>query len=459
MELIDNILSFDKELEKKYSNCIVVDDYLTRQLVSYQANKKQAFYNWFKYKEGFSADLVKYFFQKYKIQDGPILDPFAGIGTTLFVSSELGFKSDGIELLPSSIEIINARKTFLFELTEIDINIISKWKEEKPWLLSDGKIELYFFRITKGAYPDKTKSMIEKYLYELGKINDINAKKMLFLSLISILESVSFTRKDGQYLRWDFRSGRQVGTIPFDKGIISNFDEAINSKLNEIVHDFHLIKNGNLFKIDYADINIYSGSCLDIFPTLNSNYYQAIITSPPYCNRYDYTRTYALELGLLEISQAELNEIRQTMLSCTVENKEKNLMRINNEWSIPINISNNSSLLQSIIEYLENQKKSKLLNNNGIVRMVKGYFYELACIIYESYRVLKDGGLMFMVNDNVRYAGVSVSVDLILSDIAKEIGFKIDNILVLPIGKGNSSQQMGIHGREELRKCIYVWRK
>lgn len=64
-----------------------------------------------------------------------------------------------------------------------------------------------------------------------------------------------------------------------------------------------------------------------------------------------------------------------------------------------------------------------------------------------------------MVNDNVRYAGVSISVDLILSDIASTIGFEVEQILILPIGKGNSSQQMGLHGRDQLRKCIYVWRK
>jgi len=29
----------------------------------------------------------------------------------------------------------------------------------------------------------------------------------------------------------------------------------------------------------------------------------------------------------------------------------------------------------------------------------------------------------------------------------------------LPNGKGNSSQQMGEHGREALRKCVYIWRK
>jgi len=64
-----------------------------------------------------------------------------------------------------------------------------------------------------------------------------------------------------------------------------------------------------------------------------------------------------------------------------------------------------------------------------------------------------------MVNDNVRYAGVSISVDIILSEIAEQLGFVAEQILVLPNGKGNSSQQMGAHGREALRKCVYLWRK
>jgi hypothetical protein len=72
---------------------------------------------------------------------------------------------------------------------------------------------------------------------------------------------------------------------------------------------------------------------------------------------------------------------------------------------------------------------------------------------------MKRKGLLFMVNDNVRYAGASISVDMILSRIAEELGFKVENILVLPTGKGNSSQQMGAHGRDVLRKCVYVWRK
>ena len=55
--------------------------------------------------------------------------------------------------------------------------------------------------------------------------------------------------------------------------------------------------------------------------------------------------------------------------------------------------------------------------------MVRGYFYEMACIIAESARVLKPSAPLIMVNDNVRYAGASVSVDMILSDIAERLGF------------------------------------
>lgn len=85
--------------------------------------------------------------------------------------------------------------------------------------------------------------------------------------------------------------------------------------------------------------------------------------------------------------------------------------------------------------------------------------YEMACVIAECARVLKPGASLVMVNDNVRYAGASLSVDMILSHIAASLGFEVENILVLPTKNGNSSQQMGQHGREPLRKGVYVWRK
>ncbi|HUZ05198.1 MAG TPA: hypothetical protein VMU62_07560, partial [Acidobacteriaceae bacterium] len=175
--------------------------------------------------------------------------------------------------------------------------------------------------------------------------------------------------------------------------------------------------------------------------------------------RYDYTRTYALELALLGIREQGLSDLRQSMLSCTVENRAKNLLALNENWERAVLAADRQELLQSILRHLESLKEEGTLNNSGIPRMVRGYFYEMSCVIFECARVLKRGGKLLMVNDNVKYAGISISVDLILADMAEHLGFSVDQILVLPNGKGNSSQQMGEHGREVMRKCVYVWSK
>ncbi len=460
------IETLDQCLYQQYEERIITYKNLSRRLVSFQANKERARYRWYKYKEAFSADLVEYLVSKYHIKTGVVLDPFAGAGTTLFACSNLGLNADGIELLPIGQEIINAGIIARTNLGKNNISRLKYWLNEKPWNKEGDGEDFIVLRITSGAYPSENEYKIKRYLSDINN-EDKDVRNMLLFSLLCILESISYTRKDGQYLRWDHRSDRNlVGKNNFNKGEISGFDDAICSKLIEIVSDLEnkqgieadLFENRNL-NIEHGAITLYSDSCLNILPRLKNRQYKAILTSPPYCNRYDYTRTYALEHAVLGTDEAKTMELRQAMLSCTVENKSKKLLDINRKWDTAISICDDLELLQAIIGYLNKMKELKALNNSGIARMVEGYFYEMACVIQESYRILKKNGLFFMVNDNVRYAGVSISVDLILSRIAENLGFTVENILVLPQGKGNSSQQMGKHGREKLRKCVYVWRK
>ncbi|PIE31316.1 DNA modification methylase [candidate division KSB3 bacterium] len=460
-EYLSHIERLDTALEDLYDFVLSVDTSLTRQLVSFQANKQRPFYRWYKYKEAYSADLIAYLLRTYKVRKGTLLDPFAGVGTTLFAGSKLGYDADGIELLPIGQHVIAAHEYLLHHITDHELSTLKTWRDHQPWQHVSHKRPLNTLRITRGAYPEETEAQIGHYLAAADKESETVNYSLVF-ALLCVLESMSYTRKDGQYLRWDYRSGRNAGKKKFDKGQILTFEDAIQGKLSEIIFD---IENNeetyNLFQelVHYGAIQLHKGSCLDILPTLPSTNYTAIITSPPYCNRYDYTRTYALEHALLGITEKGLVKLRQTMLSCTVENRAKDLLTLNTEWKEALEITDNQPLLQSILAYLEYQRTEKKLNNSGISRMVRGYFYEMACVIAECFRVLDTDGVMCMVNDNVRYAGASISVDLILSNIAEEIGFTVENILVLPQGKGNSSQQMGGYGRKALRKCIYVWRK
>ena len=462
--LLGQIEELDKSLIEYFPNTLVVDNALTRKLVSFQANKTRTYYRWYKYKEAFSADLVEYLFRKYKVVESKILDPFAGAGTALFACSSLGYHAEGIELLPIGQKIIQANVLARGGEKQRIVSGLESWLLQKSWKI-DGEIKDFeVLRITDGAYPQKTHHKIGRYLNELES-EPSETKEILLFALLCVLESISYTRKDGQYLRWDYRSGRRNGKNPFDKGKILSFNEAIVEKLNEIKDDMNLgDDNIDLFPfmkedIQAGDVSLLKGSCLEVLPTLESRAYSGIITSPPYCNRYDYTRTYALEHALLGVNEIGLAGLRQAMLSCTVENKAKALIDPNPEWQTAVGICDGLPLLQGILNYLDYKRDKKELNNSGIARMVRGYFYEMACVIQECYRVLNTDSMMFMVNDNVRYASVAISVDTILSKIAEDIGFQIEKILVLPQGKGNSSQQMGKHGREALRKCVYVWKK
>lgn len=89
--------------------------------------------------------------------------------------------------------------------------------------------------------------------------------------------------------------------------------------------------------------------------------------------------------------------------------------------------------------------------------MIAQYFAELTFVLAELHRVCLPGGHVAFVNDNVRYAGEVIPVDLISTNLAEQVGFRPVQVYVLPQRKGNSSQQMGKFGREPLRKSITVW--
>src|SRR3989338_5920353 len=464
---LDKIKDLNTKLESRFRDKLTINRDLKRTLVSFQANKKTPGYRWYKFKEGYSSALVDYTLDKLGIDSGKVLDPFAGSGTSLFASAERGLDTVGVELLPIGSEIVEVRK-IIFESNNHDqlTKFLQEWVDKRPWEIEKGGRKINHLKITNGAFPKPTEDLLGKFLNAIDKVKKKDYQRILRFALLCVLEEISFTRKDGQYLRWDYRSGRGNGKKKFDKGEIKEFNQSINQKIKDIVDD---LKGGiTLFDLvkeprgKTGNIDVLKGSCLSILPELESNEFDFLMTSPPYCNRYDYTRTYALELALLDVDEVKIRDLRQTMMSCTVENRDKdNLDRLfsPDTFQKATKAFDNQKELQVIIQYLNERKDDDELNNPGIVRMVKNYFYESALIIFECARLLKSGAPFVMVNDNVRYAGANIPVDLILSDIAQSAGFNVDQIWVLPTGKGNSSQQMGAHGREELRECVYVWRK
>ena len=451
--------------EKRFGPLIQESSEFSRKLVSFQANKPEPFSRWFPYKEGFSKEMVSIILAKTKGKKN-LLDPFAGAGTSLFVAAEKGIPSTGIELLPLGKFIFDAITT----AHTLDPMNLERTISEARGLSANlqGPSENYSFRhikITEKAFPPETERELNSYLSRIENVSDDPKSKILLrFAVMASLERMSYTRKDGQFLRWDHRSGKTHGS--FQKQRVYSFKEALDFQFGAMLEDIYKQKSGMLNEMKIRP-NLIQGSALRVLPIFKSGSFDLVVTSPPYCNRYDYTRTYALELAFLGVGEKGIRELRQELLSNTVENKEKDRILMNiyegvgkvEVFDHAKEAFENNELLRGILSELDKKLQRNELNNPGIFSLVRNYFFEHSFVISELFRVLEDGGEVFYVNDNVRYAGINIPVDFILSDFAEEAGFRVDKIYKLRESKGNSSQQMKKHGKVELRKCIYHWVK
>ena len=465
-------------LEEKLIPITVVSNDFNRQSVSYQLSKKDCLHRWLKYKEGFSADLVKRLLKEFNVKQGDtILDPFVGSGTTSLVCKMQNINSIGFDILPMSKIAIKAKQSVLdYNLQEIKRVILEIENLSMP---ENYNKRTPYVTITDGAYPDNTAKEIAFFTdWNNGSNYSEITKNLVTLCILNSLEKVSYTAKDGQFLRWDYRSkkmlesaeyrkqnGKTPLVIRLDKGNLPTLKQSLLEEINSVYIDISTIQKNATY--DETELNFTEGNALYELPKLKSNLLNGVITSPPYCNRYDYTRTYALELAYLGMTDEKIKKLRQELLSCTVENKPKidyikeNYIALGKEkdFNQIMKIVKNNKTLAEINHSLNERNKNGDINNKGVLRMVNGYFLELTFIYAELFRLCKSGAKVAFVNDNVRYGGEVISVDFISTELAEQIGFKPVKVYSLKQQKGNSSQQMAKFGRVPLRKSITVWEK
>jgi len=420
------------KLEKKYKP-ILKERLELAPLVSYQGNKAIPLIRLYRYKEAFSFELVKKFLKEFNASSSDyIFDPFCGMGTTLLTSMSQRIASIGIDLLPLAVFIA---KTFLLflqlpentNLEQLADSIISRSKKLQPAPIAEE------VKIIKLAFSSDTLQKLRKLKAAIAELESPFKEIFTFL-LFSILEDTSYTSKDGQFLR--LKLNKKI------KNPLQEFKNKARGAQRDLIRFRHFLRlNSNQIK-EYLP-EIYEADSRNLSEIPFKKPPTIVITSPPYANRYDYTRSYALELCFEFVkSFKELKDIRGRILRSHIESKIT-------EKDLPPHPA-----LEEIIANLNNKK----LNNPKIPDMLTGYFCDMEKCLKEWNQILAKGAQVALVVDNVRFEGEMVPVDLILSDLAEKNGFQIQKIIVARY-KGNSSQQMKKYGRVPVRESIIIWRK
>lgn len=423
-------LSRREVIETKFRDFIHDEPHFNSS-VSFVGNKKIPILRLYRYKEAFAYGFVEQFLKRLDINaDDYVFDPFAGMGTTLFTSMLHGIQSIGVEKLPIAYFISKTLPLFLFlkggKLSEIYHYLISRVPKSMPAEIATD------VPIMKIAFNDETLSTLRKLKTAIEEL-DYPYNDIFLLLFFSILEECSFTSKDGQFLRL-----RQNKKIPEPIKVL-------NRKVEQAEEDIYRINNffPGLVRDEKFIPDVYLSDTRDLSNIKFRQSPTLILTSPPYANRYDYTRTYSLELCFHFVKNfEELKAIRFGILRSHIESKIQ-------EDETP-----NHPVIEEVIEALSNKK----LNNPKIPDMITTYFIDMEKVIREWSKVLANGAKVAMVVDNVRFEGELIPVDLVLSEMAENAGLKVKEIVVARY-KGNSSQQMGKYGRVPVRESIVVWEK
>ena len=393
-------------------------------------------YNWFVYPHSYSPSLIWYLIDYFKLgAKHRILDPFAGAGTTILAAKERGISASGIDLLPISAGLIQGKiANYSFKRLKRTINRITKKLGSLP-NMSGSEIHNEIEEMLKAPNSIIARAFTRQTLDSIVQIKTVIQDEatnrddyhFALIALLNILETHSLTLKAGGWLK-------MLETPRSNEDIKHSFLRRLYQMYDEVKLSQPQSLEGNW------DVQI--GDARHFHSELGK--FDAIITSPPYLNRHDYTRVLCLELLIGFLSDyGEIISLRHNLLRSHVE--AKTILEAE-DYVRP-------AVLDELLKELNDRKAE-----SRVLYIVEGYFEDLFLTLQTCYRYLNDGGYSAFVVGNVRFSGLIIPVDQILAQIGQLAGLKFQSILVAR-RRNNSAQQMRDYGRDPSRESVVIWQK
>jgi hypothetical protein len=379
-----------------------------------------------------------------------VLDPFCGTGTTLVESKLHGIETIGIEAnifahFASSVKVdweINpellkkeARKIADATLGSLkaqgidDNNLLKgRLKEESLRRLDPEASRLLLSNSISPLPLHKTLILLDCLKKQLTERYYRHALLALANALVFRISNLHFGPEVG------------VGKPKIDVPVVASW----LYEVDRIANDLKLVKGKS-----FPGAKVYLGDARNVSSILEPNSVDAVITSPPYPNEKDYTRTTRLEsvvLGFIK-GKAELREMKKTFIRSNTRGVYKD--DEDDKWIV------GHPEIQRIAASIE-KRRTELGKNSGFERLygkvTKLYFGGMARHLEDLRSVLRPGArLAYVVGDQASYLRIMIRTGQLFADIAEALGYELMRIDLF-------RKRYATATREQLREEVVVLR-
>lgn len=397
--------------------------------VNSQQNKLDSedrkFHDWYRFVLSFPPHLVRSYIDDFGLEKThTLLDPFCGTGTTLVESKLQGIKSMGLEVNPFAHFASSVKVDWHIEPDILEERAVDIADSVRHILNSQGLADCSLFTGSIEHIPLKTLAPEAEKLLLKNSISPLPLHKVLILldclkqhchesyyrhSLLALAKALVFSISN---LRFGPEVG--VGKPKHDFPVVSSW----LSEIRKIADDVRTVAHQS-----YPEATVLRTDARQADHEIAPFSIDAVITSPPYPNEKDYTRTTRLESVILGFfhNQTELRTFKKQFLRSNTRGVYKD--DDDDRWVA------HYPEIQRIANTIE-KRRVELGKTSGFEKqygnVTRQYFGGMARHFAELRAVLRPGAkLAYVVGDQASYLQVMIRTGELLADIAQSLGYEL----------------------------------
>jgi DNA modification methylase len=415
----------------------------------------RAAHQWYRFVLSFPPHLVREYVAKFGLNSHhQVLDPFCGTGTTVVECKKLGIPAVGLEPNPMACFASRTKLEWNLDPQKLLQHALVVAESANRRLERDGYFDDDAYRMLErstSAYSElRTLPEETAGLLLTNSISPIPLHKTLIL-LEVLAENHDERFSDHERLALatalvngisNLHFGPEVGVRPAksDAPVVSLWLDGIRAMVQDLE---------NLPRTKTIKAVVYQADARDGAPMLPANSIDAVITSPPYPNEKDYTRTTRLEsvtLGFIQ-SKQDLRNLKKML----VRSNTRNVYKADTDDA---HVKGHQQI-EGIAAAIE-KRRIELNKDSGFerlyARVTKLYFGGMSRHLAGLRRVLRPGAqLAYVVGDQASYLRVMIRTGQLLADIAESLGYEV-------VGLDLFRTRLSTATKEQLREEVVVLR-